>query len=70
MSINMLSFFFFITEQNIFASMMYRKHLAEMHATQLSRLISGSKQMIPNQELGLLDELASPDQEDPGHGVS
>lgn len=50
--------------------MMYRKHLAEMHATQLSRLISGSKQMIPNQELGLLDELASPDQEDPGHGVS
>lgn len=50
--------------------MMHRKHPAEMHATQLSRLFSGSKQMIPNQELGLLDELASPDQGDPGHGVS
>lgn len=50
--------------------MMHKKHPAEIHATQLSRLISGSKQMTSNQELGLLDQLASPDQGDPGQGVS
>lgn len=67
MSINML-FFYHRTEY--FASMMHKKHPAEIHATQLSRLISGSKQMTSNQELGLLDQLASPDQGDPGQGVS